>query len=121
VRAAATGVFVFACAPGNFVGVFLEVRTLLPAIVSLIPTNIVSAGSGGLPALVGHVLVFSHTVLDKLRLSGVVWDDDAALDSVDQLVSFFRLLLVPLIVHADDSARFVDGLSGICSSTAKDK
>src|SRR5262245_37321627 len=101
VRAAATGAFVFAGAPGPLVSVFLEVRTLLPGLVSLVSTFVgVSAGSGALPALVWHVLVLPHAILCELRIGVIVGDDDASLDKIGQLVSLFRLRLRRLVVHA---------------------
>ena len=55
VRSPATGAFVGASATGNLVRVFVEVRTLLPALVYLVSTfKGVSACPGALPAFVGQ-------------------------------------------------------------------
>src|SRR6185312_6856721 len=50
-----------------------------------------------------------------------VVDADAAASVFDQLVSLLRLRLVPLIGRAGDRARFVDGLTGVCRSIAKNE
>ena len=39
----------------------------------------------------------------------------------DQLVSLLRLLLVPFVYHAGESASFLDGLAGVCRAGAKNK
>ena len=57
-------------------------------------------------------------VLDELREGGTVGDDDAAHRSVDELVSFVRLLLVPLVHHAGDGTSCVHGLTGGCRPIA---
>ena len=57
----------------------------------------------------------------RLRCGGIVGDVYASASKVDQLVSLLRLLLVPLVVDAGDGARLVDGLSGVCRSTAKNE
>jgi hypothetical protein len=89
-----TGAFVFAGLPGRLERVFLEVRTLLPALVSLVSTFVgVSAGPGGLPALVWHVLVLPHAILCVLRCGGIVGDEDASLGKIGQLVSLVSLRL----------------------------
>src|SRR5262245_34627969 len=122
VRASATGAFVFAGAPSVFVRVVLEVRTLLPALVHLVSAfKVVSASSGALPALVGHVLVLTHAVLDELRKGRFIGDDGASHRSVDELVAFVRLLLVPLVHHAGDGTSYVHGLTGDRHAIAKDK
>jgi len=95
--------------------VFLEVRTLLPALVPFVSTfKRVSAGPAGLPALVWHVIVLSHAILCELRCGGIVGDNDASLDKIGQLVSLVRLRLSPLVVHAGDGASYVHGLTGDC-------
>src|SRR5262245_56815106 len=122
VRASAADALKFAGAPSVFVHVFLEVRTLLPALVHLVSAfKVVSACSGALPALVGQVLVLTHAVLDELRKRRTTWDDDASHRSVDELVSFVRLLLVPLVHHAGDGTSYVHGLTGGCLAVGKDE
>src|SRR4029077_10023933 len=99
---------IFARATGDLERVFLEVRTLLKGLqfgVSILVG--VSARSAALPALVGHVLVLSHAVQCVFRCGGIVGDVDASSGVVDQLVSLFDLLLVPLVVDADDRASVV--------------
>src|SRR5262245_1746068 len=120
VRAAATSAFVFASATGIFVRVFLEVRTLLPALVSLVSTfKGVTAGSAGLPPLVRHVLVLPHAILSELRCGRIIGDADASLDKIGHLVSLFRLRLSPLVVHAGDGASHVHCLTSVPHSIAK--
>ena len=82
----------------------------------------VSAVPAALPAPIRHVLVVSFTLHRFFWCCGIVGDVYASASVVHQLVSFFRLLRIPLVVHAGDGSRaMVDGLSGVCDSTAKDK
>src|SRR5262245_34423188 len=98
---AATGAPVFANATCILVRIFLEVRTLFPAEVHLVSTFIVvSAGPAAPPTSIRHVLVLSYAVRGGLWCGDIVGDLYASPSVVDQLVSFFRLLHIPLVVHA---------------------
>src|SRR5262245_53151708 len=69
----ATGTLVFAGPTGKLTRVFLEVRTLLPALVHLISTlKSPSTGPAALPALIGQVLVLTYAVLRGLRCGWIV-------------------------------------------------
>ena len=119
VRTAALDPLVFPGTACFCVRVLLEFRALLPSQLNLAIRIVISAGPGTLPALVRHVFVVARAVLGDRRFCGIVGDQDAAHSSVDQLVSFFRLLHVPLVVHAGHGACILDGLARICHSTAK--
>jgi hypothetical protein len=88
-------------------------RTLLPgSSYAAFIYEVHGTAPGALPTAIGHVLIFSYTVVRGLLSGRIVGDVDASAGIVDQLVSFLRLLLVPLIVNACESAHFVDGLPG---------
>ena len=121
VRAAAIRALIFAGAASDLVGVLLEVRTLFPRRLGVSALDGIGAGSAALPAPVRHVFVFTHAVLRVLRRGGIVGDAHASAGIVDQLVTLLRLLLVPLVVHAYEGARIVDGLRRVCRSIAENK
>ena len=100
-------VYSFRCEPSS------QVRDIFPLRI------VVRAGSGALPAPIGHVFVVSDAVLTDRRFRGIVRDKNAAHGSIYQLVSFLRLLDVPLVVHAGHGACILDRLTRICASTAE--
>ena len=55
------------------------------------------------------------------RCGGIAVDADASASVFDQLVSLLRLGLVPFVGRAGKGARFVDSLSGVCRSAAKNE
>src|SRR5262249_35457219 len=123
VVSAATGAFVFRTARGISVRVLLEERTLLPGVVCRISTfKGVSTGTGALPTPIRHVLIVSYAAQAGHRLRGIVGDGYASASIFDQLVSFIRLRLVPLVDPLCKGAcGLVDSLARICRSTAKNK
>src|SRR5262245_14213953 len=61
------------CRSGKLTRVFLEVRTLLPALVHLVSTlKSPSAGPAALPAPIGQVLVLTYAVFRGLRCGWIV-------------------------------------------------
>ena len=75
VRASALGALEFAGASGIFIRIFLEVRTLLEALLQRVSTF---KGDGTSPgaflATVRHVLIFALTVTSVLQLGWIVGD-----------------------------------------------
>src|SRR5262245_5112285 len=122
VCAAATSSLIFACATGNLVRVVLEVGAFLPGVGYRVSSllELVGAGPAALIAPIGHVFVLSYAVLGVFRRGGIVGDGYASANVVDQLVSLFHFLLVPLVGHANESAHVVDGLTSVCRPVAYD-
>ena len=85
VRAAAAGAFVFAGATGDLERIFLEVRTLLTALVQLVSTfKSDVAGPRAVPAPIRHILVVSYAIVGGHRRgSGIVGDGYASASVVD--------------------------------------
>ena len=122
VCAAAASALIFAGAAGNLVGVFLEVGAFLPSFSDRVSSllELPGAGPAALKTPIGHVFVFAYAVLGVLRRGGIVGDGNATASVFDQLVSLLRLVLVPLVGYAGESAHVVDSLSGVCCPVAWD-